>query len=131
VVFGQDQNLYGVTLSGNNQDGTAFKIVPNGAASQFHTIHQFAGGSNDISAPNGLTLAGDGNLYGTSSGGGTQNFGAIFQLTTGRSRPERRIHWKIHRKPRHVLFFRRARCVWSIFGKHWTRGHPVDHEFFE
>lgn len=45
----------------------------------FVPIHVFSG-SDGSSPSSGLTLAPDGNLYGTTSGGGDQNLGTIFRI---------------------------------------------------
>ncbi|MGD0192852.1 MAG: choice-of-anchor tandem repeat GloVer-containing protein [Rhizomicrobium sp.] len=80
-------NLYGTTIMGGNEScaddvgcGTIFKISPNRTETILYT---FQGGS-DGSAPSGLVLDSNGNLYGASSPGtnGTDQ-GAIFKLTPG------------------------------------------------
>jgi uncharacterized repeat protein (TIGR03803 family) len=89
LVLASDGNLYGTTYSlGSNQLGTVFQIGTNGG---FSTVWEFpqtgkrplgqtaTNGAN----PNGVLMqAGDGNLYGTTSSGGSSNFGTIFRITT-------------------------------------------------
>jgi uncharacterized repeat protein (TIGR03803 family) len=62
-------NLYGTTSYGGDSGlGTAFKLAPDGTKT---TLHSFAGGT-DGSTPNGdLVTDTAGNLYGTTSAGGT------------------------------------------------------------
>lgn len=70
--------FYGTTESGgtNGGYGTIFKITPGGT---FATVHSFSG--NDGSEPvAGLLQAANGNLYGTTKGGGN-NCGTIFEMT--------------------------------------------------
>jgi uncharacterized repeat protein (TIGR03803 family) len=49
-------------------------------AVQFQTLWHFTGGDDGGSPESGLVLAGDGELYGTSSGGGTNNNGTVFRI---------------------------------------------------
>ncbi|HEX5228305.1 MAG TPA: choice-of-anchor tandem repeat GloVer-containing protein, partial [Bryobacteraceae bacterium] len=70
VVQGPDGSFYGTTLGGGpSQNGTIFKIAPDGT---FTTLYGFCSKDNcpDGSQPNGLILASDGNLYGTTQAGG-------------------------------------------------------------
>ena len=72
-------NFYGTTpLGGANGFGTAFRITAGG---QLTTLWSFQGGTADGSNPNGLTLAKDGNLYGTTTSGGTTGNGVVFQIS--------------------------------------------------
>jgi uncharacterized repeat protein (TIGR03803 family) len=79
LAQGPDGNFYGTTygvryISG----GTIFQISPSGTYTQ---IHAFTGGANDGVLPtSGLTLGPDGNFYGTTTGGGTKNYGTIYKL---------------------------------------------------
>jgi len=73
-------NLYGTTAAGGAKShGTAFKLSAEGAET---VLHSFAGAPNDGAAPGYGALARDaaGNLYGTTSNGGTQNVGIVFKL---------------------------------------------------
>ncbi len=81
LAQGRDGNLYGTTVWGGTENwpccGTVFKITPGGTLA---VLHNFDGA--DGSGPeNGLTLGRDGNLYGTTSGGGANNYGTIFKIT--------------------------------------------------
>jgi uncharacterized repeat protein (TIGR03803 family) len=83
LVQGTDGNLYGTTsFGGANNDGTIFKITPEG---QLTTLHVFNG--TDGSAPSALIQASNGNFYGGTFGGGNMaacsnpGCGTIFELS--------------------------------------------------
>jgi uncharacterized repeat protein (TIGR03803 family) len=73
-----DGNYYGTTTwtSGANQDGTLFRMTPAGVVT---TLHAFNG--TDGSRPGALIQASDGNLYGTTYGGGAYGLGTVFRIT--------------------------------------------------
>jgi uncharacterized repeat protein (TIGR03803 family) len=84
-VQGTDGNFYGTTIAGGaSEDGTVFKITPQGALT---TLHSFD--VSDESDPRAsLVLATDGNFYGTTSLGGghtdgcfTSTCGTVFKIT--------------------------------------------------
>jgi uncharacterized repeat protein (TIGR03803 family) len=72
-------SLYGVTLSGGSANaGTVFKISPRG---QETVLHVFTGTGGEGSHPfGGVLVDALGNLYGTTSGGGTNGLGIVFKL---------------------------------------------------
>ena len=79
-------NLYGTTLWGGNTGcayygcGIVFQI---NTAGQETTLHAFTGTGGDGSFPEaGLVIDAQGNLDGTTSGGGTANNGTLFKMTT-------------------------------------------------
>jgi len=75
LVEGNDGNFYGVTEGGGSTDrGTVFAITPAGALT---TLYSFcAQACTDGSHPfGGLSLADDGNFYGTTNDGGTGGCG--------------------------------------------------------
>jgi len=74
-------SFYGTTYSGgSNNAGTLFQLSSNGAFSTLVTL-AFAN-TNGAYPIAGLTLAGDGNFYGTTALGGTNGYGTIFKLAT-------------------------------------------------
>jgi uncharacterized repeat protein (TIGR03803 family) len=79
-VEGQDGSFYGTTGNGgpNTNYGTVFRISTNGALT---TLYSFTGGNDGGNPPAGLAQGSDGNFYGTTSGGGTNNAGTVFRLT--------------------------------------------------
>ena len=88
LIQATNGNFYGTTfLGGANDQGTAFEITASGT---FTTLHSFCANSGcpDGALPNGLVQAADGNLYGTTLGGGESadcrpagTGGTFFQLT--------------------------------------------------
>jgi len=88
LVQATDGNLYGTTFYGGANSciightnvgcGTVFKITPGGTLT---TLRSFDG--TDGQYPNALVQATNGNLYGTTSGGGADGGGTIFKITPG------------------------------------------------
>ena len=81
----QDQNgdSYGTTQGGGQDDqGTVYKIT---AAGEMVVLHSFSrsnnGGVEGGTPQTGLTLASDGNFYGTTGVGGAHGNGTIFRIT--------------------------------------------------
>jgi hypothetical protein len=83
VIFDSQGNLYGTTLNGGNRKcvcGTVFKLTRQSSGTWKKTIlHVFAFGADEGQNPYGsLVFDQQGNLYGTTNGGG--NYGTVFQL---------------------------------------------------
>jgi uncharacterized repeat protein (TIGR03803 family) len=80
LIQGSDGNFYGTTSGGGSKGaGTVFSITPAGVET---VLYSFGGGITDGSAPKAaLILGGDGNLYGTTSNGGTSGSGTVFRIT--------------------------------------------------
>lgn len=86
LVQGTDGAIYGTSLSGGYGCGTAgcgttFKITPSG---ELVTIHSFCSEANctDGFGPQaGLVLDNYGNFYGTTTGGGANQYGTVFKIT--------------------------------------------------
>jgi uncharacterized repeat protein (TIGR03803 family) len=86
LVQATDRNFYGTTSAGgdNNNNGTVFKITPEGTLTTLHSFDDTDG--SYIFA--GLLLATDGNFYGTAVGGGNDykvglGIGTVFKITAG------------------------------------------------
>jgi uncharacterized repeat protein (TIGR03803 family) len=82
IIQGADGNFYGATyLGGANGGGTIYKMTAEGAIT---TIYDFCSQTNciDGSLPMGsLAQAANGDFYGTTENGGTQNLGTVFKIT--------------------------------------------------
>jgi len=84
VVRATDGNFYGTTIEGGTGCsapgcGTVFKITPSG---KLTTLHSFDGTSGDYPQA-GLVQDTNGNLYGTTAGGGAHGDGTVFSLSVG------------------------------------------------
>jgi uncharacterized repeat protein (TIGR03803 family) len=83
VIRAVNGNFYGTApFGGADLSGTVFQMTPGGTLTTFHTFN-----GSDGASPNGLVQATDGNLYGTTAGGGTSSAcnggscGTVFKLT--------------------------------------------------
>jgi uncharacterized repeat protein (TIGR03803 family) len=79
LVMDSQGNLYGTTY-GNFSDfpGTLYEIT---SAGKEKVLHHFDASQDGWGPMGSLILDGDGNLYGTTSGGTPGNCGAVFKLT--------------------------------------------------
>ena len=91
-VFDKKGNLYSSTyVGGANQLGTVFELTPGTNGQWSETIlHSFPASPGDGYEPTGIVMDGAGNLYGTTTIGGTsgnckvvQGCGTIFELSPG------------------------------------------------
>jgi len=82
LVQASNGNLYGTTQQGGNAfSGTIFEITPSGTLT---TLYSFCSMSNcaDGTLPDGGMIQGsDGELYGTTYGGGAKGYGTVFSFT--------------------------------------------------
>jgi uncharacterized repeat protein (TIGR03803 family) len=80
LIQASDGNFYGTTCCGEStgaaRDGTIFKITPSGDFTVLHTFDGASGGG----FPTVLIQGSDGNFYGTTSRGGSDNQGTIFKV---------------------------------------------------
>jgi uncharacterized repeat protein (TIGR03803 family) len=86
VIRDDEGNLYGTTTNGGDLNGcgglgcgVVFKLDPKGKETVLHT---FSGGTDGAIPVGGLLLDDEGNLYGTSSGGGDPSCdcGVVFKI---------------------------------------------------
>jgi uncharacterized repeat protein (TIGR03803 family) len=92
LIFDANGNLYGTTQYGGVNDfGTVFQLIPSNGGWTEKVLHSFNNNGKDGVFPNyRLTLDKLGNLYGTTSSGGTISCGSygcgiVFELTIGTS----------------------------------------------
>lgn len=80
VVFDRAGNLYGTTfVGGANLQGAVYKLAPTNGTWIESMVYSFSG--TDGSQPlNGPTIDATGNLYGTTSAGGTNGYGTVYRL---------------------------------------------------
>jgi len=90
-------NLYSTTnLGGANGNGSVFKLIRSkvpGAAWTEQVLYSFGTGTDGTNPVSGVSLDSTGNLYGTTSAGGTYGYGTVFQLApSGTSWTENTLH---------------------------------------
>jgi uncharacterized repeat protein (TIGR03803 family) len=83
LIQSSNGDLYGTTLSGGAADGggTFFKITPGGALTTLYSFcsqNWCAGGAYPYAA---LVQATNGDFYGTTYQGGTNNYGTVYKIT--------------------------------------------------
>ena len=93
VVFDKAGNLYGTTFSGGQKGGqvcgdgagstcgVVYELTKSGSIWTETVLHTFTGGADGSNPGNGLVLDGAGNLYGTTTTGGSGLYGTAFQLS--------------------------------------------------
>ncbi len=81
LVQSSDGTLFGLANNGGSVGaGTLFSLSPNGL---YFTVRHNFGVGTDGAYPQKLILGNDGELYGTTYGGGGNFYGTIFSLSTG------------------------------------------------
>ena len=81
LTMDADGNLYGTLPQSGTGHGTVFKLVRNGDNWTYLNLHDFAGGNDGDNPSAGVTVGSDGKLYGTTSAGGTNGAGVVWQIT--------------------------------------------------
>ncbi len=90
-------NFFGTTLQGNGAyvGGTAYELSPAGGGGWTETVlHVFGNGTDGLKPTGSLVFDASGNLYGTTTLGGLENLGTVFELSpaAGGGWTERVLH---------------------------------------
>jgi uncharacterized repeat protein (TIGR03803 family) len=82
LVLASDGNFYGTTQGGGAHFyGTVFQLTPSGTLTTLYNFCSLANCADGSQPVGGLIQAADGNLYGTTSVGGTLGLGTVFRIT--------------------------------------------------
>jgi uncharacterized repeat protein (TIGR03803 family) len=75
-------NLFGATTQGGASNlGIVFELSRDGSGGWSETVLYSFGGTPDGSSPRGVIVDASGNVYGTTFGGGANNWGTVFELS--------------------------------------------------
>ncbi len=82
-IEGSDGYYYGTTTYGGSSSsyGTVYKVKADGST-VVSALYTFADGADGANPVGGLVQGADGNLYGTTTVGGTNGYGTVFKVTT-------------------------------------------------
>jgi uncharacterized repeat protein (TIGR03803 family) len=89
LVQATDGNFYGTTMGGSGTAcgsdgcGTLFRITSSGTLDTLYRFCSQANCADGLSPSSGLIQATDGNFYGATPFGGTENDGTVFELSVG------------------------------------------------
>ncbi len=84
LVQATNGELYGTTaVGGAYGQGTVFKITTGGALTRLYSFCSQAGCLDGANPNSGLVQASNGELYGTTAGGGEYSQGTVFKITPG------------------------------------------------
>jgi len=82
LTFDGAGNLYGTTeLGGFNLDGSVYELSRNGSGWTKTILYSLHGGADGQYPFGGVVFDSAGNLYGTTTNGGTSNTGTVYKLT--------------------------------------------------
>ena len=85
LVFDQAGNFYGTTFSGGGGScpggcGVVYELTPSDGGWTESVLYSFSGGNDGANPWAGVIFDQSGNLYGTTSGGGTYGYGTVYEL---------------------------------------------------
>ncbi len=84
VAFDRDGKLYGnAAFGGSGDGGTIFQMTPLGFGWPLSVLTNFPQGSDGFRPYGSVIVDQSGNVYGTTSGGGTGGGGTVFMLSSG------------------------------------------------
>jgi uncharacterized repeat protein (TIGR03803 family) len=88
LVFGSDGSVYAAACNGQGSHGlykygSVVEFTPSTGGTWTYSVLYTFTGTSDGTCPGGLVFDASGNLYGVTAGGGTDNYGTVFELTPG------------------------------------------------
>jgi uncharacterized repeat protein (TIGR03803 family) len=82
LVQANDGDFYGITIGGGaNEYGTVFKITPGGKLTSLYSFCSLPNCTDGYYPWAGLVQATDRNFYGTTYGGGANDYGTVFSIS--------------------------------------------------
>jgi uncharacterized repeat protein (TIGR03803 family) len=81
VTFDASGNLYGTTFSTTTGVSTVFRLKPGANGKWTHTVLHTFNGKDGAQAYAGVSVDGQGSLYGATASGGAYSWGVIFKLS--------------------------------------------------
>jgi uncharacterized repeat protein (TIGR03803 family) len=82
LLFDPAGDILGTTASdGGSTTGTVYKLTNSGGSWGYSTLYNFAGGDDGKYPLSGVVADSAGNLYGTTSEGGSGNAGTVYELS--------------------------------------------------
>ncbi|HMK85308.1 MAG TPA: choice-of-anchor tandem repeat GloVer-containing protein, partial [Steroidobacteraceae bacterium] len=85
LIRGSDGNFHGITESGGSHNvGTVFEITPAGVETVVYSFGpNVINGVVETTDPRSIFQASDGNFYGVTNNGGADDFGTVFEISSG------------------------------------------------
>ena len=80
LIMDRAGNLYGTAQYGGAGNGTVFKLSHPGSGWILSTLYAFQGGNDGLGPEARVIFGPDGGLYGTTTSGGFQGYGTVFEL---------------------------------------------------
>jgi uncharacterized repeat protein (TIGR03803 family) len=81
VILDHAGNVYGVTFEGGTDWGTVFELSPSSSGWLLNTLYRFQNGADGEAPYGGLIMDASGDIYGTTSYGGTNNGGTVWEAS--------------------------------------------------
>jgi len=82
LVRDADGNLYGPACGGGiHNSGSVFKLTPSGGGWTETDLYDFTGGNDGYCPVGNVIFDTQGNIYGTTNGGGSHGYGTVFEIT--------------------------------------------------
>ncbi|MGA2902446.1 MAG: choice-of-anchor tandem repeat GloVer-containing protein [Candidatus Korobacteraceae bacterium] len=81
LVFDQAGNIYGTAFNGGSGGGVVFKLTRSGSGWTESVLWNFTGGNDGFLPLGGVIFDNAGNLYGTTSDGGSGDAGTVYELS--------------------------------------------------